>query len=234
MKIIAIGDLHGKDYWKQINLENYDKVVFMGDYTDSFTISDEVILNNLKEIIHLKNNHPEKVILLLGNHDVQYLHYPNFLCAGFRASMQEDLTKLFKENRNCFQVAWQLEYYLFTHAGITNAWYDDFLTSAHFNTFNSNVSTLAELLNNANTETSHIIHILFKAGKYRGGEGNGSVLTADKIELSNDMISGYKQIVGHTPVRAIETISIDQYTSATFIDILDKQIKFYEIEIVDF
>ena len=36
MKIISIGDLHGKDVWKQIDPANYDKIIFVGDYTDDF------------------------------------------------------------------------------------------------------------------------------------------------------------------------------------------------------
>jgi len=54
MKTITIGDLHGKDYWKNIDIEKYDKVIFLGDYVDSFNESNDGIYNNLKEVIELK------------------------------------------------------------------------------------------------------------------------------------------------------------------------------------
>jgi predicted phosphodiesterase len=40
MKIVAIGDIHGRDYWKQIieQEQDADVFVFVGDYFDSFTI----------------------------------------------------------------------------------------------------------------------------------------------------------------------------------------------------
>lgn len=38
MKHIVIGDLHGKDIWQTIDFTQYEKVVFLGDYVDSFTI----------------------------------------------------------------------------------------------------------------------------------------------------------------------------------------------------
>jgi predicted MPP superfamily phosphohydrolase len=87
MKHIAIGDLHGRDTWQQVNTKLYDKVIFLGDYVDSHTLSDLVILENLKKIIALKKRPPEKVVLLLGNHDAHYLHYPRFECSGFRPTM---------------------------------------------------------------------------------------------------------------------------------------------------
>ena len=76
MRYITIGDIHGRDDWQAINIRNYDKIIFIGDYVDSFEKSDFAILENLKKIISLKKRHPDKVVLLLGNHDVQYLHYP--------------------------------------------------------------------------------------------------------------------------------------------------------------
>jgi len=39
MKTIFIGDIHGQDTWKKIvESENPDRVVFIGDYFDSFDI----------------------------------------------------------------------------------------------------------------------------------------------------------------------------------------------------
>ncbi|MDB5142976.1 MAG: metallophosphoesterase [Mucilaginibacter sp.] len=56
MKHIIIGDIHGRDCWREINVKNYDKVVFLSDYVDSFTLPDLTIYQNLKDIICLKKN----------------------------------------------------------------------------------------------------------------------------------------------------------------------------------
>src|ERR1700744_72314 len=106
MKHIVIGDLHGKDVWQQVDVDRYDRVVFLGDYVDDFLLPDLVIDQNLQDIIALKKRYPEKVILLLGNHDVQYMFFPHFRCSGFRESMLRPLTSLFNLNHDLFQTAY--------------------------------------------------------------------------------------------------------------------------------
>jgi metallophosphoesterase superfamily enzyme len=40
MKTVFIGDVHGRDVWKNIiEVEKPNRVVFIGDYFDSFDIS---------------------------------------------------------------------------------------------------------------------------------------------------------------------------------------------------
>src|SRR3990172_8977517 len=71
-KVLSIGDIHGRIEWiiptfgsvSRFNdwlekgdpsliypLNKYDKIIFVGDYTDSFTLSNLEILHNLKNII---------------------------------------------------------------------------------------------------------------------------------------------------------------------------------------
>jgi len=147
MKHIIIGDLHGKDCWKEINISAYDKVVFLGDYVDHWNLPDLKISQNLEEIIKLKSKHPKKIELLLGNHDVQYLHYPHFRCSGFRPSMQRSLTWLFDSNKDLFKIAYQKGDHLFTHAGVTNAWYAEFLELPVLQQIRDEHDTIADLLN---------------------------------------------------------------------------------------
>lgn len=58
MRILTIGDVHGTTAWKRISPKKYDLIVFLGDYLDSFTISDEAIMANFKEILRLKKAIP--------------------------------------------------------------------------------------------------------------------------------------------------------------------------------
>jgi len=227
MKHIIIGDLHGKDCWREINIKNYDKVVFLGDYVDSFTISDLAIYENLKNIIRLKKTNPHKVVLLLGNHDIQYLYFPRYQCSGFRPTMQSQLTNLFNNNKGLFQIAYQKENHIFSHAGITNSWYNEFLRIPILETIKDGDDTIADLLNKVDQTGQR--YILHTAGYFRGGDGNGGVTWADKKETTMDMLKGHHQVVGHTVIKELETI---RYTdrSVTYIDVLDTVTYFHELD----
>ena len=77
MHILAIGDVHGRDTWKGIKDHQADHIIFIGDYVDPHRpIPDREVLHNLEEIMAFKQSDPERIILLLGNHDAQYLHHP--------------------------------------------------------------------------------------------------------------------------------------------------------------
>ena len=145
-RVLSIGDIHGRDTWKFIThgssyefdlwrtmveagatpddesfKDDYpfmgvDKIVFVGDYVDSFTITNVVIKKNLEDIVWFKKMLPDKVILLWGNHDVQYF-IPNQICSGYRPEAKYDLEDIFRENRDLFQMAYHNGDYLWTHAG---------------------------------------------------------------------------------------------------------------------
>jgi predicted phosphodiesterase len=223
MKHVIIGDLHGKDCWKEIDIRKFDKVVFLGDYVDHWTASDLSIEQNLKEIIRFKKRHWDKVILLLGNHDIQYLYFPLNRCTGFRPAMQQSLTNLFNLNKNYFQVAYQKGNYLFTHAGVTNSWYHDFQRLPILEKIKEEDDTLADMLNKADqTSQRYLLHV-------RGGQGNGGITWADRKETMADMLKGFHQVVGHTQVPEVESISYSD-RSVTYIDVLDKMNYFHEID----
>ena len=78
MKIAIIGDLHGKNCYKKLlkdKIDSFDKIIFMGDYSDDswITFTDKEIVDNLKEVIEFKKKYKDKVELLIGNHDFQYI-----------------------------------------------------------------------------------------------------------------------------------------------------------------
>lgn len=70
MKILVLGDIHGRTIWKDIiEKENPDKVIFLGDYVSTHdNISSTQQLNNLEDILAYKEDNLDKVILLRGNH----------------------------------------------------------------------------------------------------------------------------------------------------------------------
>ena len=75
--ILVIPDIHGRLFWldKTKDISDYDKVIFLGDYLDPYkdeniTVKDAI--ENFKKIIQFKKDNLDKVVLLLGNHDLPY------------------------------------------------------------------------------------------------------------------------------------------------------------------
>jgi hypothetical protein len=147
MKILAVGDIHGEDWWKSVvfgagdlyksyeedkeflqssykfNFENIGKIIFLGDYVDSFHVSTPDMVENLRKIVAFAKDYPDRVELLLGNHDIQYIHTEN-RCSGFRPEAYFDLRDIYEDNRDLFKVATTYGDYIFSHAGITQRLWD--------------------------------------------------------------------------------------------------------------
>ena len=224
----AIGDLHGRNHWRDINIREYEKIIFLGDYVDSDTLSDSAILENLTAVIELKKQLSEKVVLLLGNHDVQYLHFPQHQITGFRPTMQPYLTQLFDSNRHLFTLAYQYQHYIFTHAGITNSWYKEFLRLPTLDRLREKNDTISDLINKV--EQTSLRYLLYAASIYRGGYGSGSFLWADQRETSVDMLQGFHQVVGHSKVDQVVTITLPG-RSITYIDVPEELRYFHQLDI---
>lgn len=226
MKILAVGDIHGRDCWKTIDTSRYDRIVFIGDYADSFRIPPPQILANLGEIISLKIKFPQKVVLLLGNHDIQYRYYPKYRCSGFNERYQEDYTRIFQTNKELFEVAFQEKEFLFTHAGISNG-FASLSLQEYYPAILSKEIVLANLLNEIDQSPNQ--KMLHAIGPIRGGNAPfGGITWADYRETSIDPLPGYHQIVGHTPMKEIKTMHQDG-ASITYIDVLETRTEFYTI-----
>lgn len=126
MKVLILGDTHGRSNWKQV-LEahpDFDKVVFMGDYFDSFDISGVEQLYNFNEIIRFKESTDKEVVMLIGNHDHHYFNVGETY-SGFKAAHKWDFQDALKKNMHHLQIAYLLDDVLFTHAGVSPIWMDD-------------------------------------------------------------------------------------------------------------
>lgn len=126
MKIIAIGDIHGRTEWKQIVQNNtFDKCVFIGDYFDTHqNISPEQQKQNFEDLIQFKKNNFDKVILLIGNHDHHYCKNVHETYSGFQKFHKIDIQELLENalKENLLQMCYRHNRYLFTHAGVTKTW----------------------------------------------------------------------------------------------------------------
>jgi hypothetical protein len=219
MKIITIGDIHGRIYWKEIDINKYDKIVFVADYVDSFYYTDEEIYANLLDIIQLKKSYPDKVVLLLGNHDIQYLFLgEGFGCSGFRPSMAENLHFLFKKEKDLFQIAFQIDNFLWTHAGVSTGWYDWNKKEIESVEKKFDTKNYADLFNHMLWLKEN--RLLHQVGKNRGGAYPfGGITWADRRETSTDYLPNIHQIVGHSPINQITKFG-DEHGSIRYVDVL--------------
>lgn len=126
MKTIALGDTHGRSFWKLIvyGQQQPFKVIFIGDYFDSRDgISAEEQIKNFLEIVAYKKQHPDNVVLLIGNHDLSY--WPGIdgtLTSGYQVKAAADITKVLVENAEYLQMAYDDGSYLYSHAGVGKQW----------------------------------------------------------------------------------------------------------------
>lgn len=122
-RIIPIYDLHGRASWKLIVFQNPDcKYIFGGDYFDSFNIDSETQQRNFKEICEFKEEHPDDVVLLYGNHCTSYIL--GDICSGYQYGAEHSIKHLFSTYKDLFKMAHNEENILFTHAGIGESWLD--------------------------------------------------------------------------------------------------------------
>ena len=203
MKFLQIfGDTHGRTNWQQkIDLSSNEKIVFLGDYVDSFHIEDMQIINNLKTLIQLKKDNRDKIELLLGNHDLMYyfLGDKTYMCSGFRRSYSDEIHRLFYENKQLFNAAYQEDNWLFTHAGLSRLFLKKLQTRIPNKILKLENKDYATYLNEIfRSIPSYLSDVSF----YRGGLENwGGPFWMDQREYSKDShIKGLNQIVGHQPV----------------------------------
>ena len=217
MKIIAIGDLHGKTIWKDIvEKETFDKVVFVGDYFDCFEkISPSEQLYNFKEIVEYKRSNPDKVIILLGNHDFHYL--PNIFedYSGYQPAQRYnfglEIDNAIKDK--LIQACFIHEDIIFTHAGVGKNWCDDIFET-------ESPDNLEERINDELTYRPHSFR--FTPGLYNyspyGDDETQTPIWIRPRALKQCKIEGYRQVVGHTANDFIKLRNDD----VIIIDVLDK------------
>lgn len=72
-KIVIVGDVHGRNFWKQVvekeGVNLYTLFVYLGDYWDSFDKPYIEQESNFLDILQFKKDNMHNVILLIGNHD---------------------------------------------------------------------------------------------------------------------------------------------------------------------
>lgn len=191
-KILVVPDVHGRAFWHRAMelVDQVDQIVFLGDYLDPYSyegISFDLALEEFHKILEFKEEYPELVTLLVGNHDFHYLIKDFMDCSRRNYAKLDELNKLYNDNLDKFALIHiDPDGWLFSHAGIYKEWMDKY----EFTLEDLNLKTFLESYEIALEDLSW----------YRGGYNPvGSCVWADLREsLKHKLISGYKQIVGHT------------------------------------
>jgi len=220
MKTIIIGDTHGRSTWKDIVAqEQADRVIFIGDYFDSFDIESAEQQFNFKEIIEYKEKSECEVILLIGNHDFHY--YPGGeTYSGYQYGAAPAIRQLLEENKHHLQMCYQLDNILFTHAGVGHNW----LT--HQNKYEPGVDpgTIADFVN-AIWEHQPNRFMFCGIDQYGNTKTQTPIWIRPQALLAGNkdtfLKEEYIQVVGHTQVRKIDIEGKATGGRYYFIDILD-------------
>ena len=229
MKLVAIGDIHGRDIWKQIiaKEQDADEFVFVGDYFDSFTVKGADQINNFLDIIEFKKQSKVPVILLIGNHDYHY--YPGIEdsgTSGYQTLLAPSIKHVVGDNKQYLQVAYQVGEFVFTHAGLSSEWLDDMVVDWDVDSLDATVNDLFQY------QPGKIAYRSYKqvGDQVYGAQGYGNeafqgpiwirpsaLMTANKKTLRKKII----QIVGHTPQDNIDIEGKSTGGCYYFIDTLE-------------
>lgn len=190
MKILVLGDIHGRSIWRDIILKenDADKIIFLGDYvsTNNPYITSEVQISELTKILTYKDINKDKVILLRGNHDMQHLGYSWAECSGFIYDVFSYMSGSEVKDRFLNLTQWIYVYnnIIFSHAGISKVWLENI--GLEINSINNLIPS--EIFGFWSTKTDD---------RY-GTSPTQPCTWIRPSTLEDNLVEGYIQVVGHT------------------------------------
>ena len=191
MQTAVIGDIHGRIEVMIAALNKHDRVVFVGDYVDSFdrTKLDQILCLTMA----LKEHNGDSIICLRGNHEESYLD-PDARCSGWNNIMNMHIMPIQEEVRALPTHTWVGDI-LITHAGISKYFIEEVLVDKYL--WSSDLET-RELISRYLECTFHQ-----EVGYARGGTKScGGLLWCDWGEEFTP-IDGLRQILGHSAYRPV-------------------------------
>lgn len=235
MKTVVLGDTHGRSNWKlAIHQEKPDRVIFIGDYFDSFEFSGVEQINNFKEIIKYKEDNPQvEVVLLIGNHDHHYFPEVGYTgTSGYQSKIAPSINQVIDENRHHLQMAYGFGEYLFTHAGVSPVFMDE--------VFGENDWSIENIV----VDLNEMFKYKPRAFDFNGFEATGDNTTQTPIWIRprslmsvnkknpKGLKKDYIQIVGHTQMHKLDLESSDKFTGGRyyFIDTMETSGQYLIIE----
>ena len=125
-RILSIPDVHGSHKWevvKNLSAQNYDYIVFHGDYFDCWENEWPDQGENFKNICTFVREDTNHHKLLLGNHDWSYLTGTGTdSCSGHQGGRALEIRNLLKQNLDIIDIAFECDGWVFSHAGFSSTW----------------------------------------------------------------------------------------------------------------
>jgi hypothetical protein len=194
---LAIGDIHGKPFWKHYIDEDYTAFYVTGDYFDSHDplLGFQKQYKNFIEICAAARK-DRRLRLCLGNHDYHYLRgVDGEQYSGFQERHSDKIGEALEQNMDLLNIVWVDGDYLISHAGVTNC----FLESL-------GLRDPLEI-NDAFIKNRKIL--VFNGENVYGDDVTQGPIWIRPASLCEDPLAGYNQIVGHTPVDAIGELKVN-------------------------
>lgn len=132
MKVLAVGDIHTK-LWilnsVMALIDQYDKIVFVGDYADDWMSSPQDSVNTWAALKNLQEENPDKVQLVTGNHDYIYVNKTRTLQSGYNHVTQllinSQENKKLKLWLSSLPVTIIVDGVTYSHAGLSDHYKED-------------------------------------------------------------------------------------------------------------
>lgn len=209
MKTVILGDIHGRTIWKDIvEKELPDRTVFLGDYVSTHEdVSTDQQIDNFVDILVAKELKPQKYVLLRGNHDLQHLGYWWADCSGLNRKVQDFMSESDIRERFLAASQWVYEmqigeeHIVCSHSGISKVWMEQ-----------NNIQTPSDI----NLEPPSPA-FSFTPASFYDMDGNSISQPCVWIRpsaLTQSAISGYTQIVAHTPIKKLHQYKIEETSNS--------------------
>lgn len=206
MKTLVFSDIHHKHKTVQkiINSVKHDNVILLGDYFDAFHDRVEEAIETaawLKEhVLHNPN-----IVALIGNHDASYIWKDNHYlrCSGYSDEKSSAINNILNDSDILKFKPYHIEHgYVFSHAGLSNAWWKVFSQKSTQNENENNLQYFDRVMKyyidvDIEKAKNNNDAPLFNAGWDRGGiQKDGGINWVDWENFAP--IKGVNQILGHT------------------------------------
>ncbi len=224
-RCIIIPDIHNdfQTAEKIIQYEKPDKVVFLGDYFDSFYDTGRDAARTAEWLV--KSLKTKNRVHLFGNHDLGYMTgNRNLKCSGFAEEKYHSIKRHSIPWKELGAYYWLDKNWLCTHAGVSY----DFLKQ-HGSSKTDSIHKILDLSKKdlEKIDDESFAHTFFQVGYFRGGSnGVGGPLWCDYDEFVP--IPGLNQIFGHTKSDSVRYVRAENSVNCCIDTGLDHYAVYHE------